>query len=88
MGLAVLNHIAYQSIWILLKISAPILIIAIVVGLVVSIIQTTTSIQEQTLTFVPKFIAIMLALVIFGNWILKILTEFTIRLLNSIPNVL
>ena len=56
--------------------SAPLLIISLVVGLVVSIFQTVTSIQEQTLTFVPKIICVFLGMMIFGSWILTNLTEF------------
>ena len=55
---------------------APLLIISLVVGLVVSIFQTVTSIQEQTLTFVPKIICVFLGMMIFGSWILTNLTEF------------
>ena len=54
----------------------PLLIISLVVGLVVSIFQTVTSIQEQTLTFVPKIICVFLGMMIFGSWILTNLTEF------------
>ena len=54
------------------------------VGLVVSIIQTTTSIQEQTLTFVPKLIAIGLAIVVFLSWMLQTLTEYTINLFQMV----
>ncbi len=60
-----------------LMVSAPILGVGMVVGLVVSIIQTTTSIQEQTLTFVPKIVAIFLTIIIFGAWIIKTLVNYT-----------
>lgn len=60
--------------------SAPILIVSLAVGLIVSIFQTVTSIQEQTLTFVPKVICVFLAIMIFGSWILTNLTEMTDRL--------
>ena len=66
--------IARQALYILC--SAPLLIISLVVGLVVSIFQTVTSIQEQTLTFVPKIICVFLGMMIFGSWILTNLTEF------------
>lgn len=56
--------------------SAPMLIISLVVGLIVSIIQTVTSIQEQTLTFVPKLIAIFISLILFGSFILSNLTGY------------
>ena len=57
----------------------------VMVGLLVSIFQATTSIQEQTLTFVPKVVAIFLSIIIFSNWMLSTLIEFTKRIFNLIP---
>lgn len=68
--------IARQALYTIILCSAPLLIISLVVGLVVSIFQTATSIQEQTLTFVPKIICVFLGMMIFGSWILTNLTEF------------
>ena len=68
--------IARQALYTIILCSAPLLIISLVVGLVVSIFQTVTSIQEQTLTFVPKNICVFLGMMIFGSWILTNLTEF------------
>ena len=68
--------IARQALYTIILCSAPLLIISLVVGLVVSIFQTVTSIQEQTLTFVPKIICVFLGMIIFGSWILTNLTEF------------
>ena len=68
--------IARQALYTIIVCSAPLLIISLVVGLVVSIFQTVTSIQEQTLTFVPKIICVFLGMMIFGSWILTNLTEF------------
>ena len=65
-----------SAIIMIMKVSAPLLLMALVVGLAVSIFQTTTSIQEQTLAFVPKIVAVFLALIIFGPWMMKILIEF------------
>jgi flagellar biosynthetic protein FliQ len=65
--------------------SAPMLLIAMVVGLVVSILQATTSIQEQTLTFVPKIAAIMLVLAVLGGWMFGSLAEYTKALFAMIP---
>ena len=62
--------IARQALYTIILCSAPLLIISLVVGLVVSIFQTVTSIQEQTLTFVPKIICVFLGMMIFGSWIL------------------
>lgn len=68
--------IARQALYTIILCSAQLLIISLVVGLVVSIFQTVTSIQEQTLTFVPKIICVFLGMMIFGSWILTNLTEF------------
>ena len=68
--------IARQALYTIILCSAPLLIISLVVGLVVSIFQTVTSIQEQTLTFVPKIICVFLGMMIFGSWILTNLREF------------
>jgi flagellar biosynthetic protein FliQ len=75
--------IARQALFLVLKVSAPMLLASLVVGLIVSILQTVTSIQEQTLTFVPKLIAVFLILMLFGNWILTSITEFTVELFSN-----
>jgi flagellar biosynthetic protein FliQ len=69
----------------ILILSAPILLIGMLVGLIISILQATTSIQEQTLTFVPKIAAILLALVFFGPWMFSVLSQYTIQLFRQIP---
>lgn len=68
--------------------SGPVLLVSMVIGLVISIFQATTQIQEQTLTFVPKIIAVFATLIIFGSWILHMLVQFTQRMFDSIPNLL
>ena len=75
--------VAKEAIYTIIICSAPMLIISLVVGLIVSIFQTVTSIQEQTLTFVPKIIAVFVGLMIFGSWILTILTEFVTTLWSN-----
>ncbi|MBS7302756.1 MAG: flagellar biosynthesis protein FliQ [Lachnospiraceae bacterium] len=60
--------------------AAPVLLVSLIVGLIVSIFQTVTSIQEQTLTFVPKILAIFVALLIFGHWMMNTMVEFMVRL--------
>lgn len=67
--------------------AAPILLTALVVGLLVSILQATTSIQEQTLSFVPKITAIMLVLALLGGWMFTHLSEYTLRLFALIPEM-
>jgi len=71
----------------ILLLSGPILITALVVGLVVSIIQATTSIQEQTLTFVPKIAAIMIVLALLAGWMFATLGEYTKNLFSLIPGM-
>ena len=75
--------VAKEAIYTIIICSAPMLIISRVVGLIVSIFQTVTSIQEQTLTFVPKIIAVFVGLMIFGSWILTNLTEFVTTLWSN-----
>lgn len=65
-----------QALYIIIKVSAPMLIASLVIGLVISILQTITSIQEQTLTFVPKLIGVFVVIMICGNWILKTVTDY------------
>ena len=67
--------------------AAPLLLSALVVGLVVAILQATTSIQEQTLTFVPKVITILLMLALLGGWMFNSLAEYTVALFRQIPNM-
>lgn len=76
--------LAGDAVYTVLKASAPMMIVALVVGLIVSIFQATTQIQEQTLAFVPKILAVLLSIIIFGPWILTTLVEFTYNLLNNI----
>jgi flagellar biosynthesis protein FliQ len=71
----------------ILILSAPVLLVAMVVGLVVSIFQATTSIQEQTLTFVPKIAAIMIILALLGGWMFGSLAQYTRDLFAMIPQM-
>jgi len=71
----------------ILILSAPILLVALVVGLIVAIFQATTSIQEQTLTFVPKIMAILGMLALLGSWMFAQLREYTINLFALIPQM-
>ncbi len=68
--------ITAQAIWLIIKCSAPLLISSLIVGLIISIFQTVTSIQEQTLTFVPKILTVFLVLIICGDWILNNILDF------------
>ena len=83
MNEVVVIDIARQALFLVLKTAAPMLITSLVVGLVVSILQTITSIQEQTLTFVPKLIAIFLVLMLVGNWVITSIAEYTKELFSN-----
>lgn len=72
--------IAEQAIFTIIKCAAPMLLVSLCVGLAISIFQTVTSIQEQTLTFVPKVLAIFLALILMGHWIMNQMVEFMTNL--------
>ena len=72
--------ISNEALYTICIVSAPVLLISLIVGLIVSIFQTVTSIQEQTLTFVPKILAIFVALIIFGHWMLNEMVEYMIKL--------
>ena len=81
----VVIDIAREVVWVIVKTSEPLLIVSLIVGLIISIFQTITSIQEQTLTFVPKFIAVMAVLVLAGGWILNEMSGLFVNLVQSIP---
>ena len=70
-----------------LMVSAPMLGFALIVGLLISVFQAATQIQEMTLTFVPKIVAVAAAALVFGPWMLSKLTTFTTSLLSNIPNL-
>ena len=71
----------------ILLIASPLLLSALLVGLVVAILQSATSIQEQTLTFVPKIFAIMIILALLGRWMFTSLGQYTIELFRRIPDM-
>jgi flagellar biosynthetic protein FliQ len=77
-----------NAITITLLLSAPLLLIGMAVGLLVAIFQATTQIQEMTLTFVPKIVAVMLALLFFSSWMLIKITDYTNDLFLSIPDLI
>ena len=80
-------HLAREAIYYTMLVSAPMLGLALIVGLLISIFQAVTSINEMTLTFIPKIIIIFVAMVVFAPWMLKILMTFTISLISNIPLV-
>ena len=72
--------IAKEAIYTIIVAAAPLLLISLVIGLVISIFQTVTSIQEQTLTFVPKILAVFCGIMLLGSWMLDILSGYMVRL--------
>jgi len=79
-------NIAERSIYITLMVCGPLMLLALVVGLIISIFQATTQIQEQTLAFVPKIIAVLVGLVFFGPWILSEMLTYTYEIFNNLTN--
>lgn len=88
MEVGVVMDLAIRTMITAIMVAAPILLVSIVVGLAVSIFQATTHIQEQTLTFVPKVLAILGVLILFGPWMLTVLTEFVQDLFLNINTFL
>lgn len=80
-------YICSQSLYLILLLSAPMLIAALVTGLVISVLQATTQIQEQTISFVPKIVATFLAVIVCGTWISGMISRFTIEIFRNIPNL-
>ncbi|WP_096199374.1 flagellar biosynthesis protein FliQ [Bacillus sp. FJAT-45350] len=75
---------AEQGVWTVLMVAGPLLLIALGLGLGVSIFQATTQIQEQTLAFIPKIVGVLAALVIFGPWMLSQVINFTYNIFNNL----
>jgi len=76
-----------DAIFLTLIISAPMLVLGLIVGVLISILQAVTQVQEMTLTFIPKILAVAVALLIFLPWIINRLITFTIQLYGSIPGL-
>lgn len=76
--------IAERAIYVVLIVSGPLLLVALGVGLLVSIFQATTSIQEQTLAFVPKIVGVLVAIILFGPWMLSIMIDYFHDILNNL----
>ena len=76
-------QIGREALYIIIKTSAPILLISLIVGLIVSIFQTVTSIQEQTLTFVPKILAVFIGIMLLGYWMLNNMSDYMVELWSN-----
>lgn len=79
-------QLAQEALMMVMLVSAPMLGLGLIVGLMVSIFQATTSIQEQTLAFIPKIIAVFVAILIFGPWMLRLMVEFVTGIFVSLPD--
>lgn len=77
-----------QAMEVMLMVSAPMLLMALLVGLIVSIFQAATQINETTLSFIPKLVAIFVAMVIAGPWMLTIMTDYMHKMLTGIPGMI
>ena len=81
MTIDAVSEMTNNALYVIIKVSLPVLLVSLVVGLVISIFQTVTSIQEQTLTFVPKIVAIFLMVI--GHWMMNTMVEYTVQLWSS-----
>lgn len=77
-------HLARETISLVLLLAGPLLIVSLAVGLAVSIFQAATQIQEQTLTFVPKLVAILITLLVLGGWMMNTMLSFTVNHLSNL----
>ncbi|MEO8629915.1 MAG: flagellar biosynthesis protein FliQ [Betaproteobacteria bacterium] len=81
-------NLIQQSMEVAILLSAPLLLTALVVGLMISIFQAATQINEMTLSFIPKLLAIFVVLVLAGPWMISVMVDFTRRLITSLPSVI
>ena len=82
------NMIMKEAVWVAILIISPIMTVSLVLGLSISIFQALTSIQEMTLTYVPKIIVSFLLVVLMGPWMLKVIVQFSRNLIQSIPGII
>jgi len=81
-------ELARRSIVLALQLTMPILIVTLIIGVIVSLFQAVTQIQEQTLTFVPKILVFVVAIVFLGPWMLQSMVVFTSGLFNGLPRMI
>ena len=85
MTIELLNQISRQTFTTILMVGGPVLVVSLVIGLMISLFQAVTSLQEMTLTFVPKIIAVFITLLVALPWMVKVMVGFTISIFNNIP---
>ena len=83
MSVETVIDIASEALFLVINVSLPVLLVSLCVGLIISIFQTVTSIQEQTLTFVPKIVAVFLSLILLGNWMVNCIVDFMVKLWSN-----
>lgn len=81
----VVIQLGQEALMLVMLVSAPMLGLGLLIGLLVSVFQATTSIQEQTLAFIPKIIAVFVAILVFGPWMLRIMTEYLTNMIVNLP---
>ncbi len=84
----VVMKLAKDAIWLVLLASAPALLLGLFIGLLVSVFQAVTSIQEMTLALIPKILAVFVSVLVFGPWIMRMLTNYTHQIIVNIPHYL
>jgi flagellar biosynthesis protein FliQ len=87
MDTATVVDIVRESMWIAVLVASPMLLVALGVGLIIGIVQAATSVNEATLSFIPKLIALAVTVVIFGGWQISTLMSFTVRIFERIPSL-
>lgn len=81
-------NIVQNALYVLIIVAAPVLLVSLLVGLLISVLQAATQINEMTLTFIPKLLALFVTLVLAGPWMINTLIDYTVRLYQSIPNAI
>ncbi|GHB08618.1 flagellar biosynthesis protein FliQ [Salinicola rhizosphaerae] len=79
--------LAYQGMKLTLMVAAPLLLTALAIGLLVSLFQAATQINEMTLSFIPKILGVFAMLIVSGSWLIQLLTNFTREVIQNIPNL-
>ncbi len=85
MDTSAIVDLAKETLWVTALVSAPLLLVALLVGLLVGLVQAATSVNEASLSFIPKLVATALAIVLFGNWQLSVLTDYVRAIFQRIP---
>lgn len=88
MNISDIMAVGQHALWVMILIAAPLLLSGLVVGLLISILQAATQVNELTLSFVPKLLVMSLVLLLAGSWMLNTLMDFTVRLVHSIPGLI